>query len=55
MTDIGVMWREFAYLAARVYKGRDNQEISYDMLADLLQAIADREEKVFRQLKQISL
>ena len=55
MTDIGDKWREFAYLAARGYKGRDKQEISYDMLADLLLAIADREEKVFRQLRQIKL
>jgi hypothetical protein len=55
MTDIGDKWREFAYLAARVFKKRGDGEITYDMLADILVVIADREEKVFQQLKQIKL
>jgi hypothetical protein len=55
MTDIGDKWREFAYNAARIYKKRDDGGISYDMLADILLSIADREEKVFRQLKKIEL
>ena len=53
MTEIGDKWREFAYLAARVFKKRNEGEITYDMLADILLTIADREEKVFQQLKQI--
>lgn len=55
MTEIGDKWREFAYLAARVFKKRDDGEITYDMLADILMVVADREEKVFQQLKQIKL
>jgi hypothetical protein len=55
MTEIGDKWREFAYLAAKVFKKRDDGEITYDMLADILMGIADREEKVFQQLKQIKL
>ena len=55
MTDIGDKWREFAYLAARVFKKRNDEEITYDMLADLLLVIANREEKVFQQLKLIKL
>jgi len=55
MTAIGDKWREFAYLAARCFKKRDGGEVTYDMLADILMVIADREEKVFHQLKQIKL
>ncbi len=55
MTSIGDAWRDFAYHAARNFKNRDNGETSYDMLADKLMTIADREEKVFLQLRKISL
>lgn len=55
MTAIGDKWREFAYHAARLFKKRDNGQTSYDMLADMLMAIADKEEQVFRQLRSISL
>jgi len=55
MTEIGDKWREFAYLAARIYKNRNEGETTYDMLADILVHIADREDKVFQQLKQIKL
>jgi len=55
MTNIGDKWREFAYLAARRFKNRDDGEVTYDILADILLTIADREEQVFQQLKQIKL
>lgn len=55
MTGIGDQWREFAVLAARHFKNRNKGQISYDQLADLLMQIAEREEKVFQQLRKIGL
>jgi hypothetical protein len=55
MTEVGDAWREFAYQAGRHFKNRDNGKISYDSLADRLLLIADKEEKVFRQLRSIQL
>jgi hypothetical protein len=55
MTGIGDQWRDFAVQAARCFKNRDKGQISYDELAAMLLIIADREEKVFIQLRKISL
>jgi len=55
MTGIGDLWREFAVMAARCFKNRNKGENSYDQLADRLMDIADREEKVFMQLRKITL
>lgn len=55
MTAIGDAWREFAVLAARCFKQRDKDNITYDMLADRLLDIAAREEKVFIRLKDITI
>ncbi|MBP1669954.1 MAG: hypothetical protein H6Q21_2320, partial [Bacteroidetes bacterium] len=55
MTGIGDAWREFAYEAGRYFKNRDNGTISYDSLADRLMRIADREEKLFEQLRSAKL
>jgi hypothetical protein len=55
MTAIGDQWREFAVQAARCFKNRDNGLTSYNNLADMLIEIAGREEKVFIQLRNISL
>jgi hypothetical protein len=55
MTAIGDLWREFAVQAARCFKNRDKGLTTYDDLADLLMNIADREEKVFIQLRKVSL
>jgi hypothetical protein len=55
MTAIGDQWREFAVQAARCFKNRDNGLTSYNNLADMLIEIAGREEKVFIQLRKISL
>jgi len=54
MTEAGDKWRDFAWKASRCFKNRDNGEVTYDMLADLLMDIASREEKIFRQLRKIS-
>ncbi|NMC38065.1 MAG: BtrH N-terminal domain-containing protein [Bacteroidales bacterium] len=53
MTEAGDKWREFAWQASRCFKNRDNGEVSYDMLADILMDIAAREEKIFRQLSKL--
>lgn len=55
MTGVGDQWREFAVMAARCFKNRDKGQITYGQLADRLLEIADREEKVFMQLRKISL
>ena len=55
MTGVGDQWREFAVMAARFFKNRDKGQITYGQLADRLMDIADREEKVFLQLRKISL
>jgi hypothetical protein len=53
MTVVGDLWREFAVLAARRFKNRDKNGITYDDLADKLNHIADMEEQVFLQLRNI--
>jgi len=55
MTGIGDAWREFAYEAGRLFKNRDKGTITYDSLADKLMRIADREEKLFAQLRSVKL
>ena len=55
MTGIGDQWREFAVQAARCFKNRDKGQTSYDQLAGMLIMIAEREEKVFIQLRNIGL
>ncbi len=53
MGAIGDRWREFALIAGRIFKNRAGQKESYTEASDILLEIADREESVFRQLKEI--
>lgn len=53
MTHIGDLWRSFAVETARIIKDRSRLEDAYDRAADILLEIADREEKVFKDLKKI--
>ena len=53
MTEAGDKWREFAWNAGKLFKNRSGHEISYDSLADMLLEIADKEEKIFRELDKI--
>ena len=53
MTAAGDRWREFAIIAGRIFKGRGSKEESYQAASEILMDIADREEKIFRQLKKI--
>jgi hypothetical protein len=55
MTAAGDAWRDFAWQAARCFKNRDKGMTSYDALADQLMAIADKEEKIFSQLRRVQL
>lgn len=55
MTATGDAWRDFAWQAARCFKNRDKGMTSYDALADQLMAIADKEEKIFSQLRRVQL
>ena len=52
MTEIGDLWRDFAVQASRVYKNRSAQNDVYNMLADNLLEIANREEVFFKKLKK---
>ena len=53
MGDNANRWREFSYLGSRNCKKRGKPEESYDFLADILLEVADREEKIFKQLSTI--
>ena len=52
MTGIGDMWRDFALEASRVYKKRSSQQDVYNLLADRLNTIANREEVFFKKLRK---
>jgi hypothetical protein len=52
MTAIGDRWREFAVQGAMLCKGRADDAHAYAGLAEILRDCADREEKLFRQLKE---
>jgi len=51
LTAIGDRWREFAVLGAQVCKGRENDPKAYGKLAELLRDCAEREQRVFRDLR----
>jgi len=51
MTAIGDMWREFAIITGRIVKNRNKADESYKHAADLLLAIADKEETFYKKLQ----
>ncbi|KAA6333796.1 hypothetical protein EZS27_017830 [termite gut metagenome] len=53
MTAIGDLWRDFAYEAARKFKKRGENTLTYDQLADKLVHIADEEKQFFTRLRQL--
>lgn len=55
MTNIGDMWRDFAYDAGRVCKGRAPEGVNYASLADLLVEIGESERKVFEAIYKTKL
>lgn len=52
MTEIGDLWRDFALEASRIYKNRSGQSDGYNVIADQLDVIAEREKVFFKQLKK---
>jgi len=53
LTNIGDLWREFAYKNARVFKERQGEQYTYDDLGDILYRIAELEEVFFKELKEV--
>ena len=52
MTEIGDLWRDFAYKAARIFKKRQGEQFTYEELGDILLKIAKLEESFFYELKE---
>lgn len=52
ITEIGDLWRAFAYKASRIIKKRAGENYTYDDLADLLHVIGDKEKAFFRELAE---
>lgn len=50
ITQIGDLWREFAFKAARIYKRREGEHYTYDDLGDLLARIGHMEDDFFQRL-----
>lgn len=51
MTVIGDLWREFATVSARIIKNRGRSEETFDKVSGIMMECADREEALFRKLK----
>lgn len=54
LTEIGDLWRNFAYSAARVMKERQSDLVSYDQLADMLHNCGVKERDFFKRLDKLS-
>jgi hypothetical protein len=50
-SEVAAKWREFSYQGARNCKERSGPEVTYDMLADILLEVADKEAKLFKDIK----
>lgn len=53
MTEIGDLWREFAYKGARIIKKRKGESYTYDDLGDILERIANLEDMFFHELNTL--
>ena len=51
MTSIGDQWREFAISAARIVKNRSGEKETYAAVSEMLMDIADKEKKLYKELK----
>lgn len=51
MTSIGDLWREFAVVSARIIKQRGQSADTFDKVSAIMMECADREEALFRELK----
>jgi len=55
MTEAGDRWRQFAIMSGRIFKNRANSKETYEDAADILVDIANREERIYKRLRTISL
>lgn len=53
LTQIGDIWRNFAYSSARVMKDRKSDLVSYDELSDMLYSCGAREKEFFTKLSKL--
>lgn len=53
VTATGDRWREFAYAAGRICKNRAGTNENYQMLSEIIMDCANREEKIFKRLRNI--
>ena len=53
ITQIGDLWRDFAYKASRIFKKRQGENYTYDDLGDVLQQIGEQEKSFFKELKSL--
>lgn len=51
LTEVGDLWRDFSYNAARFFKQRDPVALSYEDLAVKLEVISARECDIFKRLE----
>jgi hypothetical protein len=54
MTAVGDQWRKMAVFGGRLCKGRVSASAGYEQMADLLEACAEGEESIFRELLQMA-
>ena len=52
ITEIGDLWRDFAYKASRIFKKREGEKYTYDDLGDVLQKIGEMEREFFLDLEK---
>lgn len=52
-TEIGDLWRDFAFNAAQLFKARASSHVTYDMISEQLLNIYHLELAVFRKLEKI--
>ena len=52
ITEIGDMWRDFAYKSARIFKKRQGEQYSYEEISAILMKIGELEARFFRELKE---
>ena len=50
ITEIGDLWRDFAYKASRIIKKREKDQYTYNDLGNLLQIIGKKEHDLFVEL-----
>lgn len=53
ITEIGDMWRDFAYKAARIFKKRQGENYTYEEISAILMKIGELEACFFKELKSV--